>query len=209
MAAAPAPEMTIFTSLDVLAGHFERVLQRGGGDDGRAVLVVVEDGDLHHRLEPLLDLEALRRGDVLEVDAAERRLHDPDGVDELLGVVRFELEIEDVDVGEALEEDGLPFHHRLAGRGADVAEAEDGGAVGDDGDEVAFVRVLVDVAGLARDLEARLGDAGRVGEREIALRRGGLGRDDFSFSGTSARVIFEGVIAVVVWHGAGVYQLSS
>ena len=49
-----------------------------------------------------------------------------------------ELEVEDVDVGELLEEDSLALHHRLAGERADVAEAEHGGAVGDDGDEVAL-----------------------------------------------------------------------
>ena len=163
----------------------------------------MKDGDLHLRLQPLLDLEALRRGDVFEVDAAKRRLHDLDGVDELLGVTRVELEIENVDVREALEEDGLSFHHRLAGSGADVAKSQDRGAVGDDRDEIALVRVLVDVAGLARDLEAGLGHARRVRERKIALRRGRLGRHDLRFSGTPTRVIFESVIAVVVWHEAG------
>ena len=46
-------------------------------------------------------------------------------------------DVEAVDVGELLEEDRLAFHHRLRGERADVAEAEDGGAVGDDADEVA------------------------------------------------------------------------
>ncbi len=96
--------------LDIFPGHFQRVAQRRGGDDGGSMLVVVEDRDLHLFLQPCFDLEALRRGDVFEVDTAERRLHDLYGGDECLGVARIELEIEHVDVGEALEEDGLPFH---------------------------------------------------------------------------------------------------
>ena len=51
----------------------QRVDQRGEHDDRGAVLVVVEDRDVERLLEALLDLEAARRGDVLEVDAAEGR----------------------------------------------------------------------------------------------------------------------------------------
>ena len=36
-----------FDLLDLLAGQFQRVEQAGAGDDGGAVLVVVEDRDLH------------------------------------------------------------------------------------------------------------------------------------------------------------------
>ena len=58
--------------VELLAGDLERVEQRGEDDDGGAVLVVVEDRDAEV-LQARLDLEAARRGDVLEVDAAEHR----------------------------------------------------------------------------------------------------------------------------------------
>ena len=64
--------------LEALAGDLQRVEQRRHHDHGRAVLVVVEDRDVEVRLQPVLDLEAARGGDVLEVDAAEAgrdRLH--------------------------------------------------------------------------------------------------------------------------------------
>ena len=50
-----------------LCGVFERCEY----DDRRTVLVVVEDGDVELLLEPVLDLEAARGRDVLEVDPAE------------------------------------------------------------------------------------------------------------------------------------------
>ncbi len=59
---------------DLLAGQFQPVEDRGGDDDRGAVLVVMEDRDLHLLAQPALDLEAFRRLDVLEVDAAEGRL---------------------------------------------------------------------------------------------------------------------------------------
>src|SRR5260221_332405 len=53
----------------VLARHLERVEQRREHDDRRAVLIVVK-----HRnadvLQARFDVEAARRGDVLEIDAA-------------------------------------------------------------------------------------------------------------------------------------------
>ena len=94
-------------------------------------------------LRRLLDVEALGRLDVLEVDAAEGRLERLDDPDDLVGVVRVQLDVEHVDVGEALEEDALALHDGLAGQRADVAEAEHGGAVADDGDEVALARVAI------------------------------------------------------------------
>ena len=57
-------------------------------------------------------------------------------VDHVIDVVRVDLDVEHVDAGEFLEQDRLAFHHRLAGERADIAEAEHGGAVRDDRDEI-------------------------------------------------------------------------
>ena len=66
----------------LLADDLQRVLQRGQRDDRGAVLVVVEDGDVEALPQPLLDLEAGRGGDVLEVDAAEDGGDALDGLDD-------------------------------------------------------------------------------------------------------------------------------
>ncbi len=112
------------------------------------------------------------------------------------GSLAVDLDVEDVDVGEALEEHALALHHRLAGERADVAEAEHGGAVGHHRDEVALGGVLVGELGVLGDLETRLGHAGRVGQRKVALRRAGLGRHDLdlavSFSGVVGQSFFAG-----------------
>ena len=89
-----------------------------------------------------------------------------------------QLDIEHVDIGEAFEEDALAFHDGLAGGRADVAQSQDGGAVGDDGYQVAFGGVFVDEARVAGDFEAGHGDTGGVGQAQIALREAGLGGDD-------------------------------
>ena len=78
MALAPAPVMTIFTSASFLSTTLSALMQRGERHHRRPVLVVVEDRDVQIALQPLLDLEAARGGDVLEVDPAEDRR---DGLD--------------------------------------------------------------------------------------------------------------------------------
>src|SRR5581483_8312171 len=101
-----------------------RVDQAGGGDDRGAVLVVVEDGNVEQLAQALLDDEAFRRLDVLEIDAAERLADVAHAVNELIDILRVDLDVEGIDVREALEQASLAFHDRLGGEGADVAEAE-------------------------------------------------------------------------------------
>ena len=70
MPAAPAPLQTSLVSSMSRPVRCERVDQAGGGDDGGAVLVVMEDRNVHQFAQALLDDEAFRRLDVLEIDAA-------------------------------------------------------------------------------------------------------------------------------------------
>jgi len=72
------------------------------------VLVVVEHGYVHLLAESLLDLEALGRLDVLEVYAAEGRFHRLHRLTERVDLLDIELDVEHVDVGEALEQHTLP-----------------------------------------------------------------------------------------------------
>ena len=87
-----------------------------------------------------------------------------------------------IDVGETLEQHRLAFHHRLGGERAAIAEPQDRGAVGDDGDEIALGRVVVGEALILGDRQHRHRDAGRIGERQVALRRHRLGGDDLELA---------------------------
>ena len=181
-AAAPAPDVTILMSSIVLAGEFQPVEHRGGDDDRGAVLVVVEDRNAHPRLQPLLDLEAFRRLDVLEIDAAEGRLERRDRLDHALDFRRVDLDVEDVDAGEFLEQHRLAFHHRLGGERADIAEAEHGRAVGDHARPDWRGGVVGGGRRIVADRQAGRGDAGRIGERQVALVAERLGRLDLQLS---------------------------
>jgi hypothetical protein len=77
---------------------------------------------------------------------------------------------------------------------AAVAEAENGGAVGDHGDEIALGRVVVRARLVLGDGQHRNGNAGRIGERKIALRRHRLGGDDFELTRPALAVKQQGLL---------------
>ena len=76
-----------------------------------------------------------------------------------------------------------------------LPEPEHRGAVGDDGDEIALRGVRVGELGIALDLQARLSDARRVGERQVPLIGERLGRNDRDLSRAAVRVVVECVLA--------------
>ncbi len=164
------------------------------------MLIVVEDRDVTALLEGFFDLEALGRLDVFEVDPADGRREHLAETDHFLGVLGVDLDVEDIDVGEALEQDALALHDRFAGESADVAEAEHRGAVGNHRDEVALVGVLIGEFRVLGDVEAGLGNAGRVRERQIALGGAGFGRHDLGLPVSFAGVIGESFLAGDLLH---------
>jgi hypothetical protein len=97
----------------------------------------------------LLDVEALGRLDVFQVDAAQRGLHRGDDVDQLVRIALGQFDVEHVHAGKLLEQAALAFHHRLGGQRADVAQAQHGGAVGDHAHQVAARGVFGRLAGSA------------------------------------------------------------
>src|SRR4029078_5633856 len=94
-------------------------------------------------LQARLDLETARRGEVLEVDAAEYRRDQPYRADDLVDVLGRQADRKRIDVGELLEQHRLAFHHRDRRFGPQVADAEDRRSIGDDGDGVVLERELV------------------------------------------------------------------
>ena len=87
------------------------------------MLIVVKDRDAHRFAERLLDVETIRGADVLEVDAADRWLEQLAELDDVVGILRPDLDVEHVNVRELLEQIAFSLHDRLAGDRADVAEA--------------------------------------------------------------------------------------
>ena len=175
----------------VLAHQARPVHHRGGYDDCGSMLVVMQYWNAHFLTEPVLDNEAIRGLDVLEIDGAEGWLQAANGICEGVRVALVDLDVEHVDVREPLEQDCLALHHRLGGEGADVSEPEHRGTIRNDSDQIATCRVPCCASRVLHDRVAGFGDAGRVGEREVALVCQRLGGSDCQFSRASGFVILE------------------
>ena len=185
MPEAPADAAHLF--LDDL----ERVDQRGQDDHRRPVLIVVEDRDVELLLQAVLDLEAARRRDILQVDPAEHGRHGLDEQHDLVDVLGGEAEREGVDVGQLLEEEGLAFHDRQGRPGPDVAEAEHRGPIGDDGHTVLLDRERIGLLGVRVDRHAHARDPGGVGHRQVVAGLEGHLRFDLNLP---AQVHQEGAV---------------
>ena len=175
MAAAPAPLMTISDVLHLLAHHLQGVGEAGQGDDGGAVLVVVEDGDVAPLLQLPLDLKAAGGGDVLQIHAAEgagQQVHTVFTISSTS--LAADAQGNGVHAAEGLEQDALALHDGHPGLRADVPQAQHGGAVGDHGHGVPPAGQLIALAEVLLDLQAGLGHAGGVGQgqRLLAVHRG-------------------------------------
>ena len=123
------------------------------------MLVVVDDRDIELFLEPLFDLETPRRRDVLEVDAPEGSRDVLHGLDDRVGVLGPESNGKGIDACKFLKDHCLALHYRHGRLRADVAEAEDRGAVRDDGHGVPFDGIPEGMLAVFMDVH---GDAGHT-----------------------------------------------
>jgi hypothetical protein len=179
-------------------------LQRREHHHRGAVLVVVHDRAVQRLDQLRLQLEAARRGDVLEVHRTERRPQPHQRLDDLVHVGRVEHQRDRVQPAEGLEQRGLALHHR-EGRGrADVTETQHGRSIADHGDEAVGPGVLGGGGGVVGDRPAHLGHARGVGDRERARVRDRPGHTDVELAALvrgEDLLVGDRVGQVVVRHG--------
>jgi hypothetical protein len=144
-----------------------------------------------------LDVEAFGGLDILEVDAAEGRFERGDDVDQLVDIGFVDLDVEESMAANFLKSTPLPSITGLAASAPRSPEAEDGGAVGDDADQVGARGVIGGRRRIGDDLLAGEGDARRIGHRQIVLVGQDLGRADGNLTGGRPAMIFEGGLAQV------------
>ena len=144
----------------------EGVGQARQRNDGGAVLVVMEDGNVAALLESALDLEAAGRRDILQIDASEAAGEKPHSVDDFVHVLAANTQGDRVHIAEGFEENALALHDGHARLRTDITEAEHCGTVGHNGDGIPAARELIALVNVLLDLEAGRGNAGSVGKAQ-------------------------------------------
>ena len=132
------------------------------------MLIVVEyrNADV---LQAVFDFEAAGGADVFQIDAAESRGHSFDDADDFIDALGGETQGHRIDAAEFLEQLTLSLHDRHGRFRADVAEAEDGGAVADYRHGVATNGQGVRQILRSTDGQTHPGNAGSVGAGKIDL----------------------------------------
>ena len=151
----------------------------------------MKNRDLHALAQFALYIKAVRGFDVFEVDSAESRLQGGNHLDQLDRVWLVDFDVKHIHAGKLLEQDSFALHHRFGGEWADVAQAQHGGAIGDDGHQVAAAGVFVSCVRVFDDFFARGGHTRRVGQRQVALVDQLLGGRYGHFAGGWKLVVFE------------------
>ncbi len=186
---------------DVLADDLEPVEDRRPGDDRGAVLVVVEHRDLHPLAELALDVEAVGRLDVLEVDAAERRLEPRDRLrPSSSGSVSASSMSKTSMPENFLNRQALPSITGLPASGPMLPRPSTAVPL-----VTTATRLPREVserasAGSRGDRVAGRGHTRRIGEREVALVDQRLRRSHRNLAGRRQAVIFEGGGAQLLIH---------
>ena len=156
------------------------------------MLVIMKDWNLHALAQFALNIEAVGCANVFEVDGAKGRLQRGNDVDQLGWVEFVDLDVKNIDTGELLEQHGLAFHHRLGRQWADVTQTKHGGAVGDDGDQIAAAGVLVSGVRVFDNFFARSSNAWCVGQSQVTLVDQLLGGGDGHFAGGRKFMVLKG-----------------
>ena len=107
------------------ARKLARIDQSCRRDDGGAVLVIMKNRNVHPFFQRLFNDEAIRRGDIFQIDAAKGRFKKFDRINETLRIFGLHLDIDRVDVGEAFEQHRFAFHHGLGCQCTQIAHAKD------------------------------------------------------------------------------------
>ena len=149
--------------VDLFTDKFQRVQQCGGRDDGRTVLVVMENRDIHRFFQGFFDIEAFGCFDIFKIDAAKGRLQQLTALDNLVGVFGVELYVKDIDIGKPLEQHPLTFHYRFPGCRPDIAQPQHRRTIGYHRYQIALGGVFVNINRIFVNFQTRLSHSGGVG----------------------------------------------
>ena len=127
----------------LFAGNVQRVDQPGGTDHSGAVLVIMKDGNIHLFFQTLLDDKTFRRFDVFQINAAKRRTHQLDRINDGFGVFGIQFDVDRIYIREPFEQDRLAFHHRLGGKRTQIAKTQNRRSVRNNRYQVALVCIVI------------------------------------------------------------------
>ena len=93
-----------------------------GGYDRGAMLVIMENWNIHTFAQLLFDDKTFRRLDVFKIDAAKSGRQHCNRLDKFFWVSGVKFQINAINIGKFLEQNRLAFHHWFGGCRADITK---------------------------------------------------------------------------------------
>ncbi|MNH09722.1 hypothetical protein D3C79_691830 [compost metagenome] len=131
----------------------------------------MEHRDLHALTQLLLNIEALGRFDIFQVNTAEGRFQRGDHVNQLVRIEFIDFDIEHVNTGKLLKQNPFTFHDRLTGQRTDIPQPQHRGAVGDHRHQVTLGGIFISGQRIGGNFQTGGSHTRRIGQGQIALRR--------------------------------------
>ena len=153
--------------VNILAGELQCVEHSCQCDNGSTVLVIVENRNVTAFLQTTLDLEAAGCGNVFQIDTTKAAGDQANRFYDLVHILGANAKRNRIDIAETLEQCTFALHDRHAGFRSDVAQSENGGAVGDDCDQIAAACQVIAFGNIFLNFQTRLCNAGGVRQRKI------------------------------------------
>ena len=187
-----------------------KTIQNGCAHYNRsAVLVIVKYRNIHAPAQGTLYLETVWCLDVFKVDAAECGLQRCNDLDQLVGVVLVDFNVEHINTGKLLEQHCLAFHHGFGSQGADVAQTEHCCTVGNHTHQVCLGGVTHRIEGVCLDFFAGCCNTWRIGQCQVTLVDQAFCRRNLQFPRLWKFMIFKGGLpeALIHWLSHIIFSL--
>ena len=153
--------------LHIFSDNLQRIDETGEQHSGRALLIVVPHRNGEFFSQPVENTEALGLRDVFQIDATKVRLDELDRPNDFIRVLGVQAHRHRIDAAQVLEQQCLAFHDGQSRLRSDIAEAEHACTVGDNGDGIALVGVLVNELWILANGATRRRYSRRVPSREV------------------------------------------
>ena len=115
----------------------QRIDETCSANNRRTVLVIMENRNIHQLAQLAFNDKAIGRFNVFQINAAKAGAHKFHRIDNFLRVFRVQFEVDTVNIGKTFEQNRLALHHRFGGQRAQIAQAQNGCAIGNHGDHIA------------------------------------------------------------------------
>ena len=115
-----------FQVLDFFVDHACGVDNGGKANNSSSVLIIMENWDWHELFQGSFNFETVRTLNILKINTTERWSKMLHNINEFIGVLAVDAQVDGLNTGKLVEENCFAFHNGLGGKATKVSKAKNG-----------------------------------------------------------------------------------